>query len=120
VAIGARASVWYGAVLHDDEGRISLGKDSDVQDNAVIHATVDRATLVADEVTIGHGALLEGCSIESGAVIGMGAIVLQDATVGPNAMVTAGSVVTSGTVIPPRMLAAGVPTKVKKEITSVA
>jgi carbonic anhydrase/acetyltransferase-like protein (isoleucine patch superfamily) len=120
VEIGDGASVWYGAVLRGDEGRIVIGPGSNVQDNAVIHTTPDHPTILKRDVTVGHGALLEGCCIESGAVIGMGAIVLHQAVVGERAMIGAGSVVTPGTSIPPRSLAAGSPAVVKKELSGAA
>src|SRR5262249_59580329 len=87
VEIGDGASIWYGAVLRGDEGRILIGAGSNVQDNAVIHTTAEHPTILKRDVTIGHGALLEGCTIESGAVIGMGAIVLHQAVVGEQAMI---------------------------------
>ncbi len=120
VEIGDGASVWYGVVLRGDEGRIVIGRGSNVQDNAVIHTTPHLPTILKENVTIGHGALLEGCTIEAGAVVGMGAIVLHQAVVGAEAMIGAGSVVTPGTVIPPRTLAAGSPAVVKKELSGAA
>ena len=120
VEIGDGASVWYGAVLRGDEGRIVIGRGSNVQDNAVIHATPEIPTILNDDVTVGHGALLEGCTIEDGAVVGMGAVVLHAAVIGRQAMVAAGGVVTPGTVIPPRALAAGSPAVVKKELSGAA
>ena len=82
VELGDGASVWYGVVLRGDEGRIVIGRGSNVQDNAVIHTTPELPTIIKEDVTIGHGALLEGCVIENGAVVGMGAIVLHAAVVG--------------------------------------
>ncbi len=120
VEIGDGASVWYGVVLRGDEGKIVIGAGSNVQDNSVIHTTHDHPTILKENVTIGHGALLEGCTIEAGAVIGMGAIVLHRAVVGGQAMVGAGSVVIPGTQIPPRSLAAGSPAVVKKELSGAA
>ncbi|QQS48777.1 MAG: gamma carbonic anhydrase family protein [Acidobacteriota bacterium] len=120
VELGDGSSVWFGVVLRGDEGRILVGAGSNIQDNSVVHTTEDVPTIIRDNVTIGHGALLEGCTIQSGAVVGMGAIVLHEALVGEQAMVAAGSVVTPGTVIPPRTLAAGSPAVVKKEISGSA
>src|SRR4029434_2538759 len=102
VEIGDGASVWYGVVLRGDEGRIFIGRGSNVQDNSVIHTTPEIPTIIKEDVTIGHGALLEGCTIENGGVGGMGSIVLHQAVVGEQAMTAAGSVLTPGTVIPPR------------------
>lgn len=120
VEIGDGASVWYGVVLRGDEGRIVIGRGANVQDNSVLHTTPDTPTILKEDVTIGHGALLEGCTIEAGAVVGMGAIVLHQAVVGEQAMVAAGGVVTPGTIIPPRTLAAGAPAVVKKELSGGA
>jgi carbonic anhydrase/acetyltransferase-like protein (isoleucine patch superfamily) len=120
VEIGDRASIWYGVVLRGDEGKIIIGPGSNVQDNSVIHTTPELPTILKENVTIGHGALLEGCTIESGAVIGMGAIILHQVVVGEQAMIAAGSVVTPGTQIPRRTLAAGAPAVVKKELSGIA
>ncbi len=120
VEIGDRASIWYGVVLRGDEGRIVIGRGSNVQDNSVIHTTTESPTILEEDVTIGHGALLEGCTIEAGAVVGMGAIVLHRVVVGRQAMLGAGAVVTPGTIIPPRSLAAGSPAVVKKELSGAA
>ena len=114
--IGEGASIWYGAVLRGDHGRIVIGPGSNVQDNATLHVPEDGSTLIRENVTIGHGAVLEGCVIENGALIGMNAVVLQGATVGESSMVAAGSVVTENMAVPPRMLAAGVPAKIKKAL----
>src|SRR5215510_6085909 len=120
VEIGDGASVWYGVVLRGDEGRIVIGRGSNVQDNAVIHTTPEIPTIIKEDVTIGHGALLEGCTVEDGAVIGMGAIALHAAVIGRRAMVAAGGVVTPGAIIPPGALAAGSPAVVKKELSGAA
>jgi carbonic anhydrase/acetyltransferase-like protein (isoleucine patch superfamily) len=120
VEIGDGASVWYGVVLRGDEGRIVIGRGSNVQDNAVIHTTPEIPTIIKEDVTIGHGALLEGCTVEDGAVVGMGAIALHAAVIGRQAMVAAGAVVTPGAIIPPRTLAAGSPAVVKKELSGAA
>jgi len=120
VELGDGSSVWFGVVLRGDEGRIVIGPGSNIQDNTVVHTTEEIPTIIHDNVTIGHGALLEGCTVQSGAVVGMGAIVLHEALVGEQAMVAAGSVVTPGTVIPPRTLAAGSPAVVKKELSGGA
>ncbi len=120
VEIGDGASIWYGVVLRGDEGKIVIGPGSNVQDNAVIHTTPEIPTILKENVTIGHGALLEGCTVETGAVIGMGSILLHQVVVGEQAMVAAGSVVTPGTQIPARTLAAGTPAVVKKELSGTA
>jgi carbonic anhydrase/acetyltransferase-like protein (isoleucine patch superfamily) len=120
VEIGDNASIWYGVVLRGDEGRIVIGAGSNVQDNSVIHTTPHLPTILEEDVTIGHGALLEGCTVHRGAVVGMGAIVLHQASIGEQAMIAAGAVVTPGTEIPARALAAGSPAVVKKELSGGA
>jgi len=116
VEVGAGASVWFGAVLRGDFGRIVVGAGSCIQDNAVIHATGELPTLIGRNVTVGHAAMLEGCVVEDGAVVSMGAIVLQRARIGAGSLVAAGSVVREGQEIPAGVVAAGVPAEVKKTI----
>lgn len=119
VEIGPEASVWFGAVIRgDDPDRvIRIGARTSVQDNCVIHVSAEGPTLVGEEVTIGHGAVLESCEIGRGSLVGMNATVLQRVLVGEAALIAAGSVVAAGTTIPPRSLVAGAPARVKKEIS---
>ena len=116
VRIGDRANVWFGAVLRGDASHIDVGAGCSIQDNAVVHCARDLPTVIGDDALVGHGALLEGCVLEPHALIGMGAIVLQRARVGAHAMIAAGAVVTEGAAIGPRMLAAGIPAREKKEL----
>jgi carbonic anhydrase/acetyltransferase-like protein (isoleucine patch superfamily) len=116
VVLEAEASVWFGAVLRGDFDRIVVGAGSCVQDNALMHTAEGLPTIIGADVTVGHGALLEGCVVEDGALIGMGAIVLQRARVGAGALVAAGSVVREGQEIPAGVVAVGVPAVVKKEV----
>ena len=116
VVVEEGASVWFGAVLRGDFNSIIVGAGTSVQDNSVIHTNEDLPTTIGSNVTVGHLSLLEGCEIEDGAVIGMGSIVLNRARVGRRAMLAAGSVVREGGEIPPEVLAAGVPAKVKKSL----
>jgi carbonic anhydrase/acetyltransferase-like protein (isoleucine patch superfamily) len=120
VVVEEQASVWFGAVLRGDFGRIVIGSGTCVQDNAVLHAGHELPTVIGRDVTIGHGAKAEGCVVEDGAVIGTGAIVLQRARIGAGAMVAAGSVVREGQEIPPGVLAAGSPAVVKKQLDGSA
>ena len=117
VTVGAGASIWYGAVLRGDFGSIEVRRGANVQDNTVIHTEAAQPTIIGESVTVGHGAVVEGCTIERGAVIGMKAVIMKGATVGEEAMIAAGAVVGEGAVIPPRHLAAGVPAVVKKELS---
>jgi carbonic anhydrase/acetyltransferase-like protein (isoleucine patch superfamily) len=116
VVVADEASVWFGAVLRGDLSRIEVGARTSVQDNAVIHCDGGLPSVVGADVTIGHGAVLEGCVIGDGVLIGMGAIVLQGARIATNAVIAAGSVVQEGQQIPARVLAAGVPAVVKKPL----
>jgi carbonic anhydrase/acetyltransferase-like protein (isoleucine patch superfamily) len=116
VVLGPEASVWFGAVLRGDFDRILVGEGSCVQDNAVVHTAEGLPTIVGANVTVGHGAMLEGCVVEDGALIAMGAIVLQRAHIGAGAVVAAGSVVREGQSIPAGTVAAGVPAVVKKRV----
>lgn len=118
VELGDDVGIWYGAVLRADLQTISIGARSNVQDNAVIHVDEpDAPTLVAEDVTIGHSAILHGCRVERGALIGMHSTVLNKAVIGAEAVVAAGALVAPGTVVPPRTLVAGVPAKVRREVS---
>jgi carbonic anhydrase/acetyltransferase-like protein (isoleucine patch superfamily) len=120
VVVREGASIWFGAVVRGDFGRIEIGAGSCVQDNAVLHCAQDLPTVVGKDVTVGHAAMLEGCVVEDGALVGMGAIVLQRARVGAGSMLAAGTVVREGQEIPPGVLAAGAPAVVKKELEGSA
>jgi carbonic anhydrase/acetyltransferase-like protein (isoleucine patch superfamily) len=120
VRIGDRANVWFGAVLRGDLSHIEIGEETSVQDNAVLHCAGDLPTVVGSRVTVGHGALLEGCVIGDGALVGMGAIVLQHARVGAGAMLAAGAVLSERQAVAPGMLAAGVPAREKKALSGSA
>ena len=117
VTIGDGASIWYGAVLRGDAGKITIGARTSVQDNVVIHVNSRADTIVGNDVIIGHGVAMEGCLIGDGALLGMNATILSGATVGAGALVAAGAVVGEGAEIPRAVLAAGVPAKVKAELT---
>lgn len=116
VEVAAGASVWFGAVLRGDESTISIGEGANVQDNAVIHCARDLPTVIEREATIGHSALLEGCVVESGALVGMGATMLQRSRLGAGSMLAAGAVLGEGKHVPPGHLAAGTPASIKKEL----
>jgi carbonic anhydrase/acetyltransferase-like protein (isoleucine patch superfamily) len=120
VVVAGGASIWFGAVLRGDFGRIEIGEGTCVQDNAVLHCAEDLPTVIGNGVTIGHGAMLEGCVVEDGALVGTGSIVLQRARIGARSMVAAGAVVLEGQEIPPGVLAAGAPAVVKKELDGSA
>jgi carbonic anhydrase/acetyltransferase-like protein (isoleucine patch superfamily) len=118
VTLGDDVSVWYGAVLRADLNPITIGARSNIQDNAVLHVDrPDSPTIVGEDVTVGHAAILHGCRVERGALVGMHATVLNGAVVGEEAMVAAHALVPPGMVVPPRTLVAGVPAKVRREMT---
>ena len=118
VTIAPGSSVWFGAVIRSDLALIQIGRNTSVQDNAVIHVREGIDTRVGDQVTMGHGAIVHGAQIEDTVLIGIGAIILDKARVGKGSIVGAGAVVTEGTQIPRRSLVLGVPGKVVKEVTS--
>ncbi|MBM4236289.1 MAG: gamma carbonic anhydrase family protein [Firmicutes bacterium] len=113
-------SIWFGAVLRGDFGRIIVKRGSSIQDNVVVHVIPDCETIIGENVTVAHGAILHGCTIENSAIIGMGSVVQDFCVIGEESMIAAGSVVPSNMKIPPRHLAAGVPATVKKEITGAS
>jgi carbonic anhydrase/acetyltransferase-like protein (isoleucine patch superfamily) len=118
VEIGPGASVWFGVVLRGDVGPIRIGARTNIQDNSVIHLDADAPATLGDDVTIGHGAIVHGCTVENGAQVGMGAIVLSGAHIGAGSMIAAGAVVPEGMVVPPGSVVMGVPGKVRREVTA--
>jgi carbonic anhydrase/acetyltransferase-like protein (isoleucine patch superfamily) len=117
VEVGPGASIWFGVVLRGDESMITIGAGSNVQDNSVIHCAANLPTVIGENVTVGHQALLEGCVVEDGAVVGMGSIMLQRSRLGAGAMLAAGAVLPEGREVPAGHLAAGVPAEVKKPLS---
>ena len=117
VSIGEGSSIWYGAVLRGDIENISIGKYSNIQDNASVHTGYDIPTKLGDYTVVGHNAIVHGCTIGNNCLIGMGAIVLNGAVIGDNSIIGAGSVVTEGKVIPSNSLVLGIPGKVIRQVT---
>lgn len=117
VAIGSGSSVWYGASVRGDQEQITIGRDSDLQDNVSVHADPGFPATVGDRVSVGHNAVVHGATVEEGCIIGMGAVLLNGSVVGAGSMVAAGAVVLEGTQVPPGSLVAGVPGKVRRELT---
>ncbi len=116
VTLDAGSSVWFGAVLRGDEASIRLGEGSNVQDNAVIHCDEACPVSIGREVTIGHAAIVHGCTVEDRCLIGMGAILLSGCVIGHDSLVAAGALVTQGAVIPPCSLVMGAPAKVVRPL----
>jgi carbonic anhydrase/acetyltransferase-like protein (isoleucine patch superfamily) len=117
VELGPGASVWFGAVVRGDVNSVRVGARTNIQDQAVIHVTGGtHPTVIGDDVTIGHQAVLHGCTVHDRCLIGIGAIVLDGAVVGEESIVGAGALVPPGMVIPPRSLAMGAPARVKRTL----
>jgi len=118
VELGPQSSVWYGCVLRGDVNWIKIGARSNLQDGTIVHVDHQgQGSLVGDEVVVGHRVVLHSCTLEDRCLVGMGAVVLGRARVGAGAIVAAGSVVPPGFQVPPGTMAAGVPAKVKRELS---
>lgn len=116
VALSEDSSVFYSSVLRGDMDSITIGPGSNIQDGCVVHTDTGFPAVVGAGVSVGHRAVLHGCTVEDDSLIGMGAVVLNGAVVGAGSLVAAGAVVTEGMQIPPGSLVAGVPAKVRKEL----
>ena len=117
VTLAADSSVFYGSVLRADTDSISIGAGSNVQDNVSMHTDSGLKLVVGSGVSIGHGAVVHGCVIEDDCLIGMGATILNRAVIGAGSLIAAGAVVLEDTIIPPGSLVAGVPAKVRRELS---
>lgn len=117
VELKSRASVWYSSVLRGDGDRIEIGAGSNIQDGCVVHADPGIPALLGSGVSVGHRAVLHGCTIADDVLVGMGAILLNGVQVGSESLIAAGSVVLEGTRIPAGSLVAGVPARVKRPLT---
>ena len=117
VTLSSKVNVWFGAVLRGDIAPITVGEETNIQDNSVVHVDFDTPTVIGAKVTVGHGAILHGCTIEDECLIGMGATVLNGAVVERGCMVGAGALVPPGTRIPAGSLAVGLPVKIIRQLT---
>jgi carbonic anhydrase/acetyltransferase-like protein (isoleucine patch superfamily) len=117
VSLAEGCSVWYNAVLRADGDTITVGAGSNLQDNVSVHVDRGRPVLIGQNVSVGHNAVVHGCTIGDGSLIGMGAVVLSGAVIGAGCLVAGGAVVLEGAVIPPGSLVAGVPAKVRRELS---
>ena len=117
VTIGEHCSVWCNATLRGDLAPITIGDGTNVQDNACVHVNTDMPTVVGRNVTIGHTAIIHGCTIGDHCLIGMGAIILNEAVIGENSIVGAGAMVTARKNFPPNSLILGSPAKVVRQLT---
>lgn len=119
VECGDDCSFWFNAVIRGDVNSIRMGNKVNVQDGAIIHCTYQKTkTIIGNNVSIGHNAIVHGCELGDNVLIGMGAIVMDNAVIGANALIAAGAVVLEGTIVPPGTLYAGVPAKKIKELDS--
>lgn len=116
VELGARVSVWFGAVLRGDTEPIRVGRESNIQDLCCLHADPGFPCIVGNRVTVGHAAVVHGATVEDECLIGIRAVLLNGAVIGKNSLVAAGCVVLEGQVIPPRSLVVGTPAKVIREL----
>ncbi|GAA4939336.1 carbonic anhydrase/acetyltransferase-like protein (isoleucine patch superfamily) [Actinomycetospora succinea] len=117
VRIGTETGVWYTAVVRADMESVTVGRGTSVQDGTVVHADPGFPCSIGDDVTVGHRAVVHGCTVEDECLIGMGAVVMNGATVGRGSVVAAGAVISQGVTVPPGSLVAGVPGKVRREVT---
>lgn len=119
VVLGEHASVWMNAVVRGDVHSIRIGAHSNVQDCAVLHGMRYKYPVIVGEyVTIGHNATVHGCVVEDVCLIGIGAVILNNARIGEGSIIAAGAVIPEGMIVPPRSLVAGVPGKVRRDLTS--
>ncbi len=117
VSLGEETNVWYGCVLRGDRSAIRVGRRVNLQDGCILHSDPGSPVDIGDRVSLGHGAIVHGATVEDDVLIGMRATVLNDARIGAGSMVAAGALVRPGTVVPPGSLVAGVPAVVRREVT---
>ena len=117
VVLKPGSTVWYGAVLRGDDGTLTIGENSNVQDNAVLHCDAGGAVTLGKNVTVGHSALVHGCTVGDGSLVGMHATLLNHCVVGRNCIIGAGALVPEGMVIPDGSVAVGVPAKIIKQVS---
>ena len=117
VILDEGVTVWYGAVLRGDSGPIRIGKNSNIQDNCVLHCDEGGGIDIGEDVLIGHGAVIHGCTIKDGAMIGMGSIIMNNAQIGESALVGAGSLVTERKSFPAGTMVLGRPAQIVRQLT---
>ncbi len=118
VTMGSECSIWFNAVVRGDVNRIRIGNKVNIQDGACIHCTYQKTeTIIGNNVSIGHNAIVHGCTVEDNVLIGMGAIVMDRVKIGQNSIIAAGAVVLEDTTVPPGSIYAGVPAKKVKDIS---
>jgi carbonic anhydrase/acetyltransferase-like protein (isoleucine patch superfamily) len=117
VTIGSGTGVWYTAVVRADTAEVTVGEGTSIQDGTVVHADPGFPASIGSNVTVGHRAVVHGCTVEDDCLVGMGAVIMNGAVVGRGSVVAAGAVISQGVVVPPNSLVAGVPGKVRRETT---
>ncbi len=117
VTLGDNSSIWFNAVVRAECDSVEIGRDTNIQDNCVLHVDEGAGLSIGDRVTVGHGAILHGCTIKSNTLIGMGAIILNHAEIGSNCIIGAGALVTQGAVVPDGSLVIGNPGRVVRPVT---
>lgn len=119
VELGEEVNIWFGTVIRGDMNYIKVGDRTNIQDNCTIHVTTDIApTIIGSGVTIGHNAIIHGCTIEDNCLIGMGSIIMDEAIIGEGSLIGSGSVIPPNLIIPPRSLVIGLPAKVVRKVSS--
>ncbi len=112
VTVGKQVGIWFGAVIRADKDRIVIGDRSNIQDNCVVHTSKGFPVSIGDDVSVGHGAILHGCTIGSRVLVGMGAIIINGANIGDGSIIGAGAVITEGKIIPANSVVIGVPGRI--------
>lgn len=117
VSLGEDSGIWFNTTLRGDIAPVKVGKRSNIQDGSILHVNYNMPCIVGDNVTVGHGVILHGATVEDGCLIGMGAIILNQAVIGKESIVGAGALVTEGKIFPPRSMILGSPAKKVRELT---
>lgn len=117
VHLSENVSIWYHAVVRADQAPIYVGRDSNIQDNCVLHVSPDQPVVIGEKVTVGHSVILHGCTIEDRVLIGMGSIILNGAKIGKGSLIGAGTLVLENQIIPPNSLVIGSPARVIRTLT---
>ncbi|HTP41373.1 MAG TPA: gamma carbonic anhydrase family protein [Nitrospiria bacterium] len=117
VTMGPESSVWFGVVVRADLAPIMIGRETNIQDNSVLHVDAGKPVVLGDQVTVGHRAIVHGATVHDRSLIGMGSIILNGAVIGSESIIGAGAIVTERAVIPPRSLVLGVPGRVVRPVS---
>ncbi|MCR1898210.1 gamma carbonic anhydrase family protein [Irregularibacter muris] len=118
VILKENSNIWYNAVLRGDIDQIVIGENSNVQDGTIIHCDIGQPTIIQKNVTIGHNAIIHGCTVEENSLIGMGAVIMNGVHIGRNSLIAAGTVIPPGRIIPENSLVMGNPGQVMRQVTN--